>query len=503
MIRTLFLLLAWFVAVPAFSQGKPTSSSTQEQLLELRLEQQHLKEKLDDQKASLEEKFEVRKENLEYKSTRVGWWLSILALVLTVLPALGIFFGWKAYADIKKQRDKILDEQRDWNRKLTRIVYDKIKGLEEDAKEKLSKIVSEAKIELQKIKEMRVADELISTVSAASLSVTIEGKSGEQSGKEENVKFDFSQQADQINKSEYATPFQKALAKALELFFVNRHEDSIKQHLLILEEYKSELTLEQLPDFYFRLAYSYSVLKDHDNTIMYYEKGLNLNKYNAFAWNNLGGAYASKKVYDTAIAKFNEAVKQMPHFAEAWNNLGVTYNCKEDYDSAIVKYNEAIRLKPDYADAWYNLGITYGNMGDYGTAIRTYNHALSLNPGFVAALANLTELLIIQNEKAEETLSKLKAVEKTKVDEFNTLLLETIWEVKSKPFNGKADDEFELLKQDVNGDVSKVTWDFKILKEWLAREETNPLAPDKDTKEFVTELIRQIEEWRGSQPKAE
>jgi tetratricopeptide (TPR) repeat protein len=521
MIRILFLLLAWFVAVPAFSQGKPTSPSTQEQLLELRLEQQHLKEKLDDQKASLEEKFEVKKENLSNERGLVEWWLSALGVLVTfvgvVLPIVGFIYGKKAYADIKKQKvavDADLLKLNSWMDEKRKEIEEKCKLMDDWMNGKKKKI-EEGLNELGDVASKQVSK------SDASSSENIE----------------FSNKAKEIEQSNDATPFQKAMAKALELYFAGNYGESIKQHLLILNEYKSELTLEHLPTIYSRLAYSYDVLGDSDNSIKYYEKSLTLDPSSHVTWINLGLAYNSKGDYDTAIDKYNEAIRLKPYSVDAWNNLGIAYNRKGDSDTAIDKYNEAIRLKPDDAevwynlgvafydkgdsdtaidkynkairlkpdfdDAWYNLGLAYSNLGEYDTAILKYNEAVRLKPDHSLALTNLAELLIIQNEDVVEILSKLRAAVKMKGDGFDHLLLETIMKVKTKTYIGTCDDAFEQIRHTVGNDVSKVDWDFKQLNGWLSREETNPLAPDKETKEFVTDLIRQIEEWRDSQPKAE
>ena len=69
-----------------------------------------------------------------------------------------------------------------------------------------------------------------------------------------------------------------------------------------------------------------------------------------------GVLYGSKGEYDLAIKDFNRAIELNPNNFFAYNNRGNAYDKIEDFDRAIEDFNAAIKLKSDYAKAYNNRG---------------------------------------------------------------------------------------------------------------------------------------------------
>ena len=72
----------------------------------------------------------------------------------------------------------------------------------------------------------------------------------------------------------------------------------------------------------------------HDLSIKYFNKAIDLNPRYAEASNNRGNAYANKGQYDKAISDYTKAIDLNPRFAEAYYNRGVVYFYKRDYEKA-------------------------------------------------------------------------------------------------------------------------------------------------------------------------
>ena len=71
------------------------------------------------------------------------------------------------------------------------------------------------------------------------------------------------------------------------------------------------------------------MLEQLDMAIEAYSSAINLNPYNANAYNNRGVAYDSLGSADMAIADYSMAIKLKPNLAEAYNNRGIAY-CKKE-----------------------------------------------------------------------------------------------------------------------------------------------------------------------------
>jgi Flp pilus assembly protein TadD len=83
---------------------------------------------------------------------------------------------------------------------------------------------------------------------------------------------------------------------------------------------------------------------------------------------NQGATYAAKGQYDRAIAHFNKAIELNPRDAWAYNFRGLAYVEKGQYDKAISDCTKAIELNPRLAGAYNNRGIAYFCKREYEKA---------------------------------------------------------------------------------------------------------------------------------------
>jgi Flp pilus assembly protein TadD len=95
-----------------------------------------------------------------------------------------------------------------------------------------------------------------------------------------------------------------------------------------------------------------------------YNKVIDLNPNDAYAYNHRGLAYDNLDKDDLAIADYDKAIELNPEYGDAFNNLAKAYGRRGFYKQAILFYDRVIRLNPNDADAYYNRGNAYERIGD-------------------------------------------------------------------------------------------------------------------------------------------
>ena len=68
--------------------------------------------------------------------------------------------------------------------------------------------------------------------------------------------------------------------------------------------------------------------KDADGALADYNRAIELEPKQAFAYGNLAFVYMSKGEYDRALAKYTHALELDPRFAKAYNGRAQLYNKK-------------------------------------------------------------------------------------------------------------------------------------------------------------------------------
>ena len=136
------------------------------------------------------------------------------------------------------------------------------------------------------------------------------------------------------------------------------------------------------------LGNAYRCQQEDEKAIASYNRAIELDPDDAFAYNNRGVVYSNKEEYEKAIADYNRAIELDSDFACVYNNRGVVYSNKEEYEKAIADYNRAIELDSDFAGAYYNRGNAYYNKEEYEKAFADYNRAIELDRDFSESYHN-------------------------------------------------------------------------------------------------------------------
>ena len=98
----------------------------------------------------------------------------------------------------------------------------------------------------------------------------------------------------------------------------------------------------------------------------------------AESYYKLGLSYFYKGNYNESIVNYNKAIEMDPKLANAYSDRGRAYDEKGYHDKAVADYTMAIKLNPQYADAYFFRGVTYTRMDEKGKAVADFNRATEL-----------------------------------------------------------------------------------------------------------------------------
>jgi protein O-mannosyl-transferase len=141
------------------------------------------------------------------------------------------------------------------------------------------------------------------------------------------------------------------------------------------------------------LGLAYLQKGELDESILWFQKALQIHPDYFDAYNNLGVALMRKGQLDKAISCYQDAMKLLPYSAVIHLNLGCVLIRKGRVDEAITQFQQTLQIKPDYAEAHYNLGIALAQKGSVAEAIVHFQKALQIKPGYVEAQNYLAWLL--------------------------------------------------------------------------------------------------------------
>lgn len=96
------------------------------------------------------------------------------------------------------------------------------------------------------------------------------------------------------------------------------------------------------------------------------------------AWNTLGVIFSIWKQEDKAIQYYQQALSINPDYPKCLFNLGISYNNLGQDNAAIDAYSRLLKLDPDDWQAWHNLAVSYKNIGDIERHLKAKASAVRL-----------------------------------------------------------------------------------------------------------------------------
>lgn len=97
-------------------------------------------------------------------------------------------------------------------------------------------------------------------------------------------------------------------------------------------------------------------------------------------WCCLGNLYSLQRDHDEAIRYFEKATEVDPHFAYGYTLQGHEHSSNDSIDMAKTCYRKAIASDPQHYNAYYGLGMCCMKLGQYEEALLYFEKARSINP---------------------------------------------------------------------------------------------------------------------------
>ncbi len=127
-------------------------------------------------------------------------------------------------------------------------------------------------------------------------------------------------------------------------------------------------------------------------------------------WSNSEGNEGDAK---NAISYFDKAIELEPLNYFAWANKGLILKKLDRREEAILCYDRAIQIQPNYPNSWFNKGVLLGCLGQLEEAVKCFDKVLEIAPNHKLAIRDRQMLIDIINRKSSSRVKtrtlKLKA----------------------------------------------------------------------------------------------
>ena len=150
-----------------------------------------------------------------------------------------------------------------------------------------------------------------------------------------------------------------------------------------LENYRFAMSLDE-KDYHPVLGTAdvyYDNLKNYDSAVVYYEKGILIQKKNKTAYYRLGWCYNDKAKYADATTVLKEAVLLDPDYYNARNELGYAYYKLDKYDDALAQFRPVMSHDPKDELSRYYAGFCYYLKNDQDNLKKMIAELRELNSG--------------------------------------------------------------------------------------------------------------------------
>jgi len=166
-------------------------------------------------------------------------------------------------------------------------------------------------------------------------------------------------------------------------------DPSAKRYLEIIQEVIDQRVRTETAIIYFR-GLNYAFKEQYSEAITEYDKAIEVDPQNAYAFYSRGTAYGRKGQYDEAISDFSKAIEINPRDAWAYGNRGNAYADKGLHNQAISDFNRAIEINPRDAKAYNNRGVAFFHKREYEKAwddvYKVQDLGYEVHPDFLKAL---------------------------------------------------------------------------------------------------------------------
>lgn len=148
---------------------------------------------------------------------------------------------------------------------------------------------------------------------------------------------------------------------------------ALQYHYKLYEEQPEDL------DNLFEIAYCYEQLDRLENSVLFYNKYLDIAPYAHKVWYNLGIIYNRLQRYEEAIEAYDYTLAIRPKHSKAFFNKGNSLFYLDKYSEALTCYFKYLNYEDNHALTHTYIGECYEKLGVYDSAILHYNRALGID----------------------------------------------------------------------------------------------------------------------------
>src|SRR5215470_12483682 len=192
-----------------------------------------------------------------------------------------------------------------------------------------------------------------------------------------------------------ATPFVKFdWERAVSLYKQGQFREAIAEFRKVLDEAPGHA------DSWKFIGLCYYQLKEYKSAIQPLEKALeikrNENRNDPDLYRALGQSYTLLKDYEKALPYFETLARVQMNVAANFYLLGVTYANLNRAEAASEAFQKAVKLDPKDADSWYYLGVAHFRGGRLNEAIAALRQGIAADPKNLEMLGLMAESLLRQ-----------------------------------------------------------------------------------------------------------
>ena len=118
----------------------------------------------------------------------------------------------------------------------------------------------------------------------------------------------------------------------------------------------------------------------YEEALEAYDMMVELNPKDAAAWVGRGTALLGLGRREEALKACDKVVELNPEDAAVWAGRGAVLLGLGRYEEALKAYDKAVELNPEVATAWRGKGTILGRLEKYEEALKAYDKAIELNP---------------------------------------------------------------------------------------------------------------------------
>ena len=131
---------------------------------------------------------------------------------------------------------------------------------------------------------------------------------------------------------------------------------------------------------YERRGWNYQYFREHQLAITDFDHALALDPRNYSAYHGKGWAYFNLGQNQQAILELTRALELNPKLGYAYGCLGLVHQELKEYQQAIASLDRFVEVSPEYDDAYRYRGICHVSFKEYRRALADLDRAIELNP---------------------------------------------------------------------------------------------------------------------------